>query len=50
MGSAARKLHHLCSFQLNWFQAGIFKQPEAAAKQHWHDVNVQLIYETCSDR
>ena len=31
MCSAARKFHHFQSFQLNWFQAGVFKQPQTTA-------------------
>ena len=49
MCSAGWQLHHLHSFQLNLFRVNIFKWPESAAEEHWHDVNVQLIDKSCSE-
>src|SRR5688572_19283061 len=49
MCSAGWQLHHLYSLQLNRFSPDIFKWPKTAAKEHRHNVNVQLIGKSCSE-
>lgn len=43
MGSAAGKFQHLQSFQPDLLRASRLKEPKPAAKQHRHQVKVQLI-------
>lgn len=43
VSSTSRQLHNLQPFQLNWIHFRIIEQPQTTAKQHWHDINVQLI-------
>ena len=46
MRSTSGQLYNLNPFQLNLLSAYIFKQPQTATEECWHDIHVELILAT----